>query len=267
METVSRAFSRVNHGDFWRNVANVATLGVYDIVSNDDEKRRAFYAMQPLATLLRAIIFAYEYPTKPSEGGATISMPDINGVSSNGMVVKNRADLLSKIPKELLTVNAAGQTVPTDAAYIWAKMRYAIDFAHKTPQEAAKPYGVQPLEVIDYGKFDWSKVWQYAIVAVSILATAILTGGIGIAAIGGGITGFKNIEASKSAQLASQLGLTGATLQAAAENDAKAAAVAQAAADQARLANFLSFENPYFIMIAMAIATVILFVVFKYKKS
>lgn len=264
----------------WDDVLNVATLGIYDIASNEDEQRRASGTMQLVALAVLPIIFGYEHPTTTA---GIISMPKLpNGVQMEPYNFRGRVTvptsapagsipLFKHAPKEFLIdgeLNGVKTTVPTSAAYVWAKMRYAIDFMGADPATVAAKYGVPPLQRMDYGKFDWNAALKSAIVSVGLLVAAIGSGGIAlVAGAPAAIKGFKAINAQSVQNTIIASGASTAVQQSAQQQAAYVQQQAAAAANQGALqAGFLSFENPYFIMAAMAVASIILFVLFKPKK-
>ena len=284
METVGNTFQRVNHADFWKVVRNVVSGGLDDIVSGDAKDRRTDQKIGSVAFLTKRLIYLYENPTTTK---GIMSMPKLpGGYQPPSVKYTSRENLAemkntegqtefyafgSAIPKEMLTtalINGKEYLMPIDAAYIWAKMRYAIDFENADPKTVAAKYGIStPLEKIDYGKLDWNAILKKALVIVGTLVGAVATGGIGgILAVGASSKALDAVEQQRINDLQNKLGLTSAKAASIAQTEimAQREADLQAAADRI---GFLSFENPYFIMIAMTIATIILFIVFKHKKQ
>lgn len=245
---------RVNHLSFG-DVVKIIVNPFHSIA--DSKESRENMARKQLVAMINFIQVAYDFPTmdpvKFSNGDGTITMPRKDGVEHLPDGMKDTKNM-----------------TPTYGAYIWARQQ-AYYLAGLSKEEVEKRTGY-PSEKVDIsGKIDWNTVLKQAGVFVgSVLAGFIAAGPAGAAA--GAISG---MAATKQIQKAADAAKTSAIVKGVAPILAQQ--VSEIAAKQEaerilleaennpmnKLASFMSFKNPYFIMIAMAIAVIILTLVAK----
>lgn len=252
MEKISHYSGRVNHAGFWDSVATVLTVGVSDLVKGEAKDSRAKIEKREYEILVKGLIYFYENPT-----ASELPIP-----TTDGTITLYRSKFLSDSNLPAVMIDKTVTPVkPTYAAYIWAQVQSGVIFSGMTPAQAeARTGNVIKFTPVEFGKMDWNTIIKQAGVMIVAMVGTVVTGGIAAPAAIGAVKTVFDIQKSADA-LTHITPLVTPAIASAQEQAAKAAAAQQAIADQNKLASFLSFENPYFIMGSMALAVIVLYFV------